>query len=90
MDCAVDHGVPGITAQCGGGCTCSTCHCYVRAPWFARVGAAAGDEADILAFTPGHRPNSRLSCQIFLSPALDGIEVDIPEEPADANEPESV
>ena len=80
MDCAVDNGVPGIAAQCGGGCTCSTCHCYVREPWFGRLGPAVGDEADILAFTPGARHNSRLACQIDLQPALDGLEVDIPEQ----------
>jgi len=79
MDCAVDNGVPGIKAQCGGGCTCSTCHCYVREPWYARVGEAQGDEADILEFTPGHRRTSRLSCQIQLTPELDGIEIDIPD-----------
>lgn len=78
MDCAVDNGVPGIAAQCGGGCTCSTCHCYVREPWFSQLGHPVGDEADILEFTPGYRDNSRLSCQIDLTPALDGIEVEIP------------
>ena len=78
MDCAVDNGVPGIAAQCGGGCTCSTCHCYVREPWFAAVGAARGDEADILEFVPTVRGNSRLACQLELTPELDGIEIDIP------------
>lgn len=80
MDCAVDNAVPGIAAQCGGGCTCSTCHCYVHGPWFAKVGPPVGDEADILEFTPGRQANSRLSCQIVLSPALAGIEIDIPEQ----------
>ncbi len=78
MDCAVDNGVPGITAQCGGGCTCSTCHCYVPSPWYERVGPAQGDEADILEFTPGRRANSRLSCQVVLRADLDGITVEIP------------
>ena len=58
MDCAVDNGVPGIRAQCGGGCTCSTCHGIVDAQWFARVGEAVGDERDILAgavLRPGGR-----------------------------------
>jgi 2Fe-2S ferredoxin len=77
MDCAVDNGVPGIAAQCGGGCTCSTCHCYVPAPWFERVGAPVGDERDILEYVPEYRPDSRLSCQIVLTEALDGIVVHI-------------
>lgn len=78
MDCAVDHGVAGIGAQCGGGCTCSTCHCYVSAPWFDRVGVPVGDEKDILEYVPEYQPNSRLSCQLVLSDELDGIIVEIP------------
>ena len=50
MDCAMDNGVAGIYAQCGGGCTCSTCHGFVAGRWFASVGAAVGDERDILEF----------------------------------------
>jgi len=79
MDCAVDNGVAGIRAQCGGGCTCSTCHCYVRSPWFERIGAPVGDEKDILEYVPEVRANSRLSCQIELSETLDGLEVEVPE-----------
>lgn len=78
MDCAVDNGVAGIAAQCGGGCTCSTCHCFVTEPWFARVGEPEGDERDILEYVPERRPNSRLSCQIVLTDALDGIEIEVP------------
>jgi 2Fe-2S ferredoxin len=78
MDCAVDNGVAGIAAQCGGGCTCSTCHCYVPAPWFGRVGAPVGDEKDILEYVPEYQANSRLSCQIALTEDLDGIVVEIP------------
>jgi 2Fe-2S ferredoxin len=79
MDCAVDNGIPGITAQCGGGCTCSTCHCYLPRAWYAKAGPPEGDEADILEFTPGRRATSRLSCQIPLTPRLDGIEIQIPD-----------
>ena len=87
MDCAVDNGVAGIAAQCGGGCTCSTCHCYVAAPWFERVGVPEGDEKDILEYVPEYQPNSRLSCQVVLSDDLDGIvvEIPIPEQPADGS-----
>ena len=78
MDCAVDNGVAGIRAQCGGGCTCSTCHAVVDASWFAQVGAAQGDEHDILEFTPGREGHSRLTCQIVLRDDLDGLIVHLP------------
>lgn len=73
MDVALDNGVPGILAQCGGGCTCSTCHCYVDQSWYAKCGEMHPDEVDILSFTPNRRSNSRLSCQISLTRPLDGI-----------------
>ena len=75
MDVALDNGVPGIRAQCGGGCTCSTCHCYVDEEWFAQSGAMHPDECDILEFVPERRTTSRLSCQIVLNEELDGIHV---------------
>ncbi len=78
MDCALDNHVPGIAAQCGGAAHCSTCHCYLAEPWFSRVGVPRGDEAEVLAFTPHRRPNSRLSCQIELHAGLDGLEVIVP------------
>ncbi len=78
MDCAVDNGVPGIAAQCGGGCTCSTCHAVVDERWFALTGEAAGDERDILAFVPERQPRSRLTCQIVLHEGMDGLVVHVP------------
>ena len=78
MDCAVDNGVAGIGAQCGGGCTCSTCHGFVDPAWFARIGTAVGDEADILEFVPGRRATSRLTCQIVVHDDLDGIVIHVP------------
>jgi len=78
MDCAVDHGVPGIRAQCGGGCTCSTCHCYLEGSWFVRSGPLEPDEKDILEFVPERRSNSRLTCQVPISERLDGMIVHIP------------
>ena len=80
MDCAVDNGVAGIHAQCGGGCTCSTCHGIVAADWFARAGCPVGDESDILEFVPGRRPTSRLTCQIVVSEALDGLVIHVPDD----------
>ena len=78
MDCAVDNGVAGIRAQCGGGCTCSTCHGVIDAQWFDTVGEPVGDERDILAFVPERQPRSRLTCQIVLHERLDGLIVHVP------------
>jgi len=79
MDCAVDNGVPGIAAQCGGGCTCSTCHGYVERSWLDRLPKQIDDEAELLSYVESRRVTSRLTCQIFLTEALDGIVVHIAE-----------
>ena len=79
MDCALDNNVPGIKAQCGGGCTCSTCHCYVMAPWDRALAAPTGDEVDMLEFVWQPRAGSRLSCQIVITDDLDGMVVEIPQ-----------
>ena len=75
MDVALDNGVAGIRAQCGGGCTCSTCHCYVTGSWFDLSGSMHPDESEMLEYTPERQANSRLSCQIRLTKSLDGIVV---------------
>lgn len=80
MDCAVDNGVRGIGAQCGGGCTCSTCHGVVDERWFVATGGAQGDERDILEFVPNRTRHSRLTCQIVMTAALDGLVVHVPAE----------
>ena len=82
MDGALDNRVPGIKAQCGGGCTCATCHCYVRHPWFERLPAPVPDEKEMLAYVWQPRSNSRLSCQVRVTRALDGLIVDVPERQA--------
>lgn len=79
MDCALDNGVAGIEAQCGGACLCSTCHCYVEAPWFGWLPSMIDDEQILLEYLDDCRDNSRLSCQVFMTEALDGIVVHIPE-----------
>ena len=78
MDCALDHGVVGFKAQCGGACTCVTCHCYVAPAWFERLRAPRADELEMLEYAPERRPNSRLACQIGLDASCDGIVVQIP------------
>jgi 2Fe-2S ferredoxin len=80
MRAAVDNGVKGINADCGGICACATCQVYVEAPWFAQVGVASEEEQAMLGFTNSQRPNSRLACQITLTEALDGMVVQTPEQ----------
>src|SRR4249920_2114306 len=72
---AVDNNIPGIDADCGGQCACATCHVYVDAAWLALTGthAAGSQEASMLSFAALAQPNSRLSCQITVSEALDGL-----------------
>lgn len=80
MLAALDAGVDGIEADCGGILNCATCHVYVREPHFSRLAPAGGAEQDMLEFTASpRRANSRLSCQILLVEQLNGLAVDIPE-----------
>ncbi|MDA1073426.1 MAG: 2Fe-2S iron-sulfur cluster-binding protein [Proteobacteria bacterium] len=79
LDLALDNGVPGILGQCGGGCTCVTCHCYVHAPWFSQLVSPHRDETDMLEYAIDRKPCSRLACQIKLTDALDGMVVSLPE-----------
>jgi ferredoxin, 2Fe-2S len=78
---AVDNNIPGIDADCGGECACATCHVYVQDPWFATTGKPedGSQEASMLSFAALAQPNSRLSCQIKMSEALDGLVVRLPE-----------
>lgn len=75
VDAALDHGIAGIFARCGGACTCATCHCHVVPAWRARVGPPVGDEAELLACLPLRAPGSRLCCQITVDETLDGLEL---------------
>ena len=78
MEAAVQNGVAGIDADCGGACACATCHVYVDADWVTRVGPAEDMERAMLEFADSIRPNSRLACQITLTSALDGLVLTIP------------
>ena len=80
LDAALDNNVPGIHGQCGGGCTCCTCHCYVGAPWFDRAESPHQDELDMLEYAWQRSEASRLACQVKLTTVedFDGIEVKIP------------
>ncbi len=80
MRTALDANIPGIVGVCGGSMMCATCHVYVREPWAAMLAAMTETESEMLTMTMSERkPSSRLSCQIVLSAALDGITVDLPE-----------
>ena len=78
LDGALDNNVPGIIGQCGGGCTCVTCHCYVDNPWLERLPEPQPDEAELLPFAECVAADSRLACQIRMTEALDGITVRLP------------
>jgi 2Fe-2S ferredoxin len=79
MRAAVDNGVPGIDADCGGECACATCHVYVEAAWLARTGERSEMEQSMLSFAAVTQDNSRLSCQVQITPELDGLVVSLPE-----------
>lgn len=81
MATAVRNGVPGIIGECGGNASCATCHVWVRREFSDLVGAPGDLEEDLLDLgVSERRATSRLSCQIQVSPALDGLVVDIPPE----------
>ena len=79
MQAAVGAGVDGIAADCSGLLTCATCHVVVAEPWRSALPPLAAEESTMLDFTATPRcEGSRLSCQIVLSPALDGMMVELP------------
>jgi 2Fe-2S ferredoxin len=78
MEGAVRNGVPGIDADCGGACACATCHVYVDPAWLAALPPKSDSEDAMLDFALVTSPNSRLSCQIKVTPALDGLIVRVP------------
>jgi ferredoxin, 2Fe-2S len=82
MEAAIRNAVPGIEAECGGACACSTCHVYIEEVWREKVGEPTHMEADMLDFAFDVRPNSRLSCQIKMREELDGLIVRTPERQA--------
>ena len=79
MEAAVKNMIAGIEAECGGACSCATCHVYVDDSWAAATGSPDEMEEDMLDFAFDVRATSRLSCQISVSDALDGLRVRIPE-----------
>lgn len=78
MEVAKKNAVNGIEAECGGACACATCHVYVDGAWTGKVGKPSEMEADMLDFAFDVRDESRLSCQIKVSAALDGLVLRVP------------
>jgi 2Fe-2S ferredoxin len=79
MEVARQQGVDGIVAQCGGACACATCHVYVSPQWLGKLEPREDMEEGMLESAWEPRANSRLSCQIHVTAALDGLEVTVPQ-----------
>ena len=79
MIAAITHGIHGIVAECGGACSCATCHVMVDPDWYGRLPEPQSFEKDMIEFVAEPRPTSRLSCQINVTDELDGLVVRIPE-----------
>ncbi len=81
MQTAISHDVDGIIGECGGSMMCATCHVYVDDAWVGKTGERNDGEDDMLECAVSEvKDSSRLSCQIKLSPELDGLIVHLPEE----------
>ena len=80
MEGARDNNIPGIEADCGGACACSTCHVYVDASWVEKLPAKDAMEEDMLDFAwEAYQTTSRLTCQLKVTDDLDGLIVRMPE-----------
>jgi 2Fe-2S ferredoxin len=78
METAIRNSVPGIVAECGGACSCATCHVHIDEAWSEKVGPPSPMEEDMLDFAFDVKPTSRLSCQIKVTDELDGLIVRTP------------
>ena len=78
MQAAVDNMVEGILAECGGSCSCATCHCYIEKSWVDKVVPASEMEKALLDCVTDPEDNSRLSCQVIITDAHDGLMVHLP------------
>ncbi len=79
MNTALDNLISGIDADCGGECSCATCHVLVDESWMEKVGQPSDAEESMLDLNPDRAANSRLSCQIKVTEDLDGLVVNLPE-----------
>lgn len=79
MDGSVRQNLPGIVAECGGSCSCATCHVYVDPDDAHLFDAATDTELDLLAFADGADERSRLACQLIVSEQVDGVRIVVPD-----------
>ena len=79
MEGAVQNGVTGIDADCGGSMACATCHVYVKEDWFNKLPEKQLGEDDMLDQAYEPNSSSRLSCQIIVTDELNGLVVHLPE-----------
>lgn len=79
MENVMDNGIPGIDADCGGACACGTCHCFLADDWRGLAGAPEALEESMLSMRPDREEASRLSCQIRVTDAMDGMAIRLPE-----------
>ena len=79
MEGAVNNNIPGIDADCGGACACSTCHAYVDPAWVDKLPAREDMEEDMLDFAFEPTARSRLTCQVKVTPEMDGLVLQLPE-----------
>lgn len=80
MEIIRDHGLP-IKAECGGACSCATCHVYVDPAWIDKLHDKTDEEEDMLDEAIDVEDNSRLSCQILMNEELDGLRVTLAPNP---------
>lgn len=80
MEVIRDYGLP-IKAECGGACACATCHVYVEETWLEKLIPPNADETMMMDDAMAVEDNSRLSCQIILSPELEGLQVTLAPNP---------
>jgi 2Fe-2S ferredoxin len=79
MQAALNNMVPGILGDCGGACSCATCHAYVDPAWQDKLGAPGEDEEMMLDGVLEQRPTSRLTCQLVVDASLEGMVLHLPQ-----------
>ncbi|KHK90447.1 hypothetical protein LK12_16590 [Novosphingobium malaysiense] len=78
MEAGRENGISGILVDCGGACACATCHVHVEPEWLAELGGPNDLESSMLDLEEALQDNSRLSCQVPLTEAMDGLIVWVP------------
>ncbi|MFL0278142.1 2Fe-2S iron-sulfur cluster-binding protein [Mycobacterium sp. SMC-19] len=79
MDAAVRNNVPGIVAECGGSCSCCTCHVHIDKEWYGVFGEPSDEERELLEFADNYSEYSRLSCQLVVTSRCDGLRLRVPD-----------